>query len=176
MMKLLGAAAAAFVLSFAGSASAVTVTPSAHVLGTTGYMQFGCRSCDEDTPLSFSSISMLGVEKVWITDRTKGLTFQIFDIENATPFTNVRLLNILNNPGLVLGQTDATGRFSLAAPWTFTENYGRLTVGFDSFDIAGLSATAIASAVPEPATWVMMIIGFGMTGAAVRRRRLFKLA
>ena len=28
-----------------------------------------------------------------------------------------------------------------------------------------------SSAVPEPATWAMMIMGFGLTGAAVRRRR-----
>ena len=27
------------------------------------------------------------------------------------------------------------------------------------------------SAVPEPATWAMMIVGFGLTGAAVRRRK-----
>ncbi|MBA2466428.1 MAG: PEPxxWA-CTERM sorting domain-containing protein, partial [Sphingomonas sp.] len=26
-------------------------------------------------------------------------------------------------------------------------------------------------AVPEPATWAMMLIGFGATGAAMRRRR-----
>jgi hypothetical protein len=29
-----------------------------------------------------------------------------------------------------------------------------------------------AAAVPEPATWAMMIAGFGMVGATVRRRRL----
>lgn len=28
-----------------------------------------------------------------------------------------------------------------------------------------------ASAVPEPATWAMMIAGFGLAGAAIRRRR-----
>ena len=27
------------------------------------------------------------------------------------------------------------------------------------------------SLVPEPATWGMMVLGFGMTGLAVRRRR-----
>ncbi len=27
-----------------------------------------------------------------------------------------------------------------------------------------------ASGVPEPATWAMMILGFGVAGAAVRRR------
>jgi hypothetical protein len=27
------------------------------------------------------------------------------------------------------------------------------------------------TAVPEPASWAMLIIGFGLTGAAARRRR-----
>lgn len=29
----------------------------------------------------------------------------------------------------------------------------------------------VTDAVPEPATWAMMIAGFGMAGAAMRRRR-----
>lgn len=36
-----------------------------------------------------------------------------------------------------------------------------------------LTFSATIAAVPEPATWAMMIIGFGMTGAAVRRKRKF---
>lgn len=32
--------------------------------------------------------------------------------------------------------------------------------------------TATITAVPEPAAWAMMIAGFGLTGAALRRRRL----
>jgi PEP-CTERM motif len=32
------------------------------------------------------------------------------------------------------------------------------------------------AAVPEPATWMMMILGFGFVGAAVRRRRSDEVA
>lgn len=28
----------------------------------------------------------------------------------------------------------------------------------------------LGAAVPEPSTWAMMIVGFGMAGAAMRRR------
>jgi len=36
-----------------------------------------------------------------------------------------------------------------------------------------LHVTSDVAAVPEPSTWAMMILGFGLAGAAVRRRRAF---
>ena len=33
-------------------------------------------------------------------------------------------------------------------------------------------STAYLGAVPEPATWAMMIIGFGLAGSALRQKRL----
>lgn len=42
-----------------------------------------------------------------------------------------------------------------------------LTVGFDNFEFGDLS---VAGAVPEPATWTMLIAGFGMVGFTMRRR------
>jgi len=65
-------------------------------------------------------------------------------------------------------------------------NGGLLTVSLDNniefgnglFGLSSLSKTVggtftltQAAAVPEPATWAMMIGGFGLTGAAMRRRR-----
>lgn len=43
------------------------------------------------------------------------------------------------------------------------------TGGFLQFD--DISVTPVAAAVPEPATWAMMIVGFGFAGGALRRRR-----
>ena len=39
-----------------------------------------------------------------------------------------------------------------------------------------LNGTLDMPAVPEPATWAMMIMGFGMVGALVRRRRMSGLS
>lgn len=35
----------------------------------------------------------------------------------------------------------------------------------------GFAGNAAAGAVPEPASWAMMLVGFGLTGALLRRRR-----
>jgi hypothetical protein len=43
-------------------------------------------------------------------------------------------------------------------------------VAVDRFDL--INATFSGGAVPEPATWISMIVGFGILGAALRRRRV----
>jgi len=46
------------------------------------------------------------------------------------------------------------------------------TPGFNiSWDYAGSTFSEIGGAVPEPASWAMMIAGFGAVGATMRRRR-----
>jgi hypothetical protein len=38
-------------------------------------------------------------------------------------------------------------------------------------DVSLVKATAVVAAVPEPAAWTMMIVGFGAVGTSLRRRR-----
>lgn len=59
------------------------------------------------------------------------------------------------SPGTFVGAVD-----------NFSYAFGRSTSTFD-FEV---------SAVPEPATWAMMISGFGLAGLALRRRRTVALA
>jgi PEP-CTERM motif len=40
------------------------------------------------------------------------------------------------------------------------------------FEITQIAVSDVAGAVPEPASWAMMIAGFGIAGAALRRRRM----
>ncbi|MBA4011971.1 MAG: hypothetical protein C0481_08915 [Phenylobacterium sp.] len=51
----------------------------------------------------------------------------------------------------------------------FASDYAALGRGvkFDNLLVTG----AMPSAVPEPATWAMMIMGFGLAGTAIRNRR-----
>lgn len=46
-------------------------------------------------------------------------------------------------------------------------------LAFDGLKVAGVE---VGGAVPEPATWALMIAGFGMAGSMVRRRRLQAVA
>lgn len=50
------------------------------------------------------------------------------------------------------------------ATWTSTLG-GRLNTGWDDITIA-----QVAGGIPEPASWALMIAGFGLVGGALRRR------
>lgn len=52
------------------------------------------------------------------------------------------------------------------APFTIVELLGTFQTGGDGF---GFDNLAFSSAIPEPATWAMMIFGFGLVGGALRR-------
>lgn len=56
--------------------------------------------------------------------------------------------------------------------YAFTTNSILNSIGFSTVPGAAITATtAIPSAVPEPATWLTMLIGFGAVGGAMRVRR-----
>jgi hypothetical protein len=43
--------------------------------------------------------------------------------------------------------------------------------GFGSVGYGPLLDNVVVTQVPEPATWAMLIAGFGLVGSAMRRRR-----
>ncbi len=62
----------------------------------------------------------------------------------------------------------------------FTATATSGTISFGGSLLSGNYATAIdnlvLSSAPEPATWGMMLTGFGLTGAVMRRRKAHPLA
>lgn len=66
----------------------------------------------------------------------------------------------------------STGSGALSHP---QNSFSYVNVNFPG-DVAqaqslSIRATTVAAAVPEPATWAMLIAGFGLAGAALRRQR-----
>ncbi|MFT3977957.1 MAG: DVUA0089 family protein [Sphingomonas bacterium] len=55
---------------------------------------------------------------------------------------------------------------------SFTDTSGNLRDSHWAFDILNVDSAVGPGAVPEPATWAMMILGFGAIGFAMRRARV----
>jgi hypothetical protein len=83
-------------------------------------------------------------------------------------FPNYGSVTFTDNP-----ETFNFGGTGVLKGLVYADNLG--TFGQGSDNSAGVYAKfwleSMPSAVPEPATWAMMITGFGLAGAALRRRR-----
>ena len=86
------------------------------------------------------------------------------------------------NPGAEIGAPAATGTFALAfnnSPGDITLNnfyirYQSLTnaqAGLQGDSGVGREVVPNVPVIPEPATWALMIAGFGLVGSVMRRRR-----
>lgn len=73
--------------------------------------------------------------------------------------------NIYHTYAPTFGGADAS---NLLAFNDFTSTFGKIRT---DFGIATLSNITMTAAVPEPSTWLMMLIGFGMVASVHRRQR-----
>ncbi|WP_397421732.1 PEPxxWA-CTERM sorting domain-containing protein [Phenylobacterium sp.] len=81
--------------------------------------------------------------------------------------SDTALNTLFKDTGGTFANINATGSFSFSANGASDER-PRLWVQVGDKSAVG--------AIPEPATWAMMIMGFGAAGAAIRRRRLIPTA
>jgi hypothetical protein len=107
----------------------------------------------------------------------------VFDFTADTCFHSDSQKNCSGNggEGVTMGQS-TTGGFTLS----YVGNIASMTlddffVRYQSIEGAGLAAgssgvgVGIESAVPEPATWALMLFGFGAVGYSMRRRKPYQL-
>jgi len=96
-----------------------------------------------------------------ISHKQAGIQGAIWEVQN---------LNITVNGSVVVNQFITTYKTDAAAVATKAPN-GSHAFGSFFADDYGHQAFAYGLGVPEPATWTMMILGFGGIGAVLRRRR-----
>lgn len=111
-----------------------------------------------------------------------------FDLLCQTRLSNIGAANsgssTCNNLGYTWGGIESVrdGQGNLITDWSISSSsgfdYARAFAGFITAPPIEVDFTPFpfpGVAVPEPATWMMMIIGFGFAGAAMRRQKI-KLA
>lgn len=131
-----------------GGNPSMPTAPMIRVTGTIGDARFGLVYVDEIFQSGAQDPRTIGVQ----VSRTVSTTF--FDglsFYTGSGIMPVAAFGNLTSPGL------SPANVSFPSPWSYvsvTYNY-----------VAGVAA------VPEPTTWAMMLVGFGMVGGAARYRR-----
>lgn len=92
-----------------------------------------------------------------------------FDDEAATPVNSFPVVGQSSyRPVLALSAFDG---FDAAGTWTLkaADTSGGISGSYGGWSLQ--LTEQVVSAVPEPATWALMIMGFGLAGSALRKRR-----
>lgn len=105
--------------------------------------------------------------------------FSFFSLDAARSsgsIDGVITLQAFNGATLVGTTSVALGAINQWSTLSFSGLFDRVTYtgtgsGFHPFGVDNLVFENRAGAVPEPASWMMMIAGFGLAGGAIRRRR-----
>ena len=175
------AAAAISIATFSAQASAVElVTNGSFETGDfTGWTQFGDTSFtgvqsgffnENPTDGSFQAVfgpinGIGGISQTFASAGTYTVSFDLANIDgsfSSVDFGGVNLLSGVGNSGYI--------------SYSFTTTVGANSVLSFSFanqpDYYSLDNVSVTSNVPEAATWAMLIAGFGLVGAAARRRQV----
>ena len=182
MRKLLFALAGATALTAASAANAaITIgTTSSSCTGT------GCNAgttsvivtdnVNNPNKLEFDTTNALGTVTSLFNFMVTTPEFGVFSVTTATnPASTVSLLQVLLGATVIASSSGSGPSGNLITP-TLTpgNNYTfRYVVNLadGGGDISGPANFYAAAAVPEPATWALMLLGFGGMGLVLRRRR-----
>jgi hypothetical protein len=119
------------------------------------------------------------MEDVVFTNTLAGLySITLTTSSPAVDFTSAVLSGLGGPYNLIEIDDDGTNEFwRLANPVTLDPSTYTLTINGNNSGAGSLGGSiTIRQAVPEPATWAMMLLGFGAVGFAMRRRRAPVLA
>lgn len=187
MKRIIGAAIAACVLAWAGTASAAVVFDQwTYSYGPMTYADQANYPAT-GTPVNMTVASRPAILDAALWFRLDNFTIDAVRISNATPGNLVRLgvgNHVIGDD--YLGVVGADGTFDWTGSLTpvqgkYNYSFFHIIVGplingrmdyATRFDLDQLTFSGtIPGIVPEPATWAMMIIGFGGVGSMLRRSR-----
>jgi len=202
MKKLTLAAASALAIVSASPASAavITYTISGTFSGTTGAVSYTGQQAtftgigDTSTLRTVNGFETVTLNSLTAADSNGVTTLTVLSpmtfIYDASfgfvAFANSTVTGQLFAIGVAgLSNYDGISNFGQSAPSDlsgptsgadpYLSNLGNVSI--DTVRQARFSASVVTAAVPEPATWAMMLVGFGMIGATARyRRRTTKIA
>ena len=176
-------------MTLAGSAAALALAPAAQAQSTGGTVTFendvGVAGAFNSS-FSQSNLANPFTETLTFTTTVAGLLSVIASTTatsalNDVDFTNVFLTGTGITGSIAIPQTsgdplESRGLAGLnLAAGTFTLTL-QGTPGTQGGSFGGSLAFAPTSAVPEPATWAFMLIGFGAVGYSMRKRPAYKFA
>ena len=169
MRKILFGMVGAAALAMSSVASA-TITLDSCSMSCTGPSTNG-----NTTTIGYSEAGLTSpnfLEYLVFTNSLNGLYSVTLSTSSAgVDFTSAFLWDGVNEYDLSLGFDDGTNEFwSLPTTGLAAGQYGLYIFG-DNNDTGTLGGTVTIRAVPEPATWAMMLLGFGAIGWQLRRRR-----
>jgi hypothetical protein len=96
---------------------------------------------------------------------------------------SISISNLVLNSNPLLPTTLAVPEDNIDRFWATSGNFNQSFTLTGNINLSGVFGTSaegnrveltLGNAVPEPSSWAMMIAGFGLTGAALRRHRRFK--
>ena len=176
-MKILGALAVIASLSFGLPAAAGTVVINGDTTGGSTYnrpvstmtslssvgtnVHYQVTTFTVSTAGAYSLLSEAGY------DNFLGLYASAFD--PTQPLHNAIAYN--DDLGSLLRSGFTTDLLAGVSYFAVASAFENKDFGAYKLTISGPGDISLSSAVPEPATWAMMIAGFGLAGAALRRRK-----
>ena len=184
MKRILSALAVASAFTIAPAANAgVLVTPTSQPAGTAFLVsgdpfdgqvsaffgRTGIAATLEDTDIFAFRIGQNGLGTGDITSTSVSLD-SIGDLDLLEVIFNNGVSNFVVN---LAGGTDADEGGSLSNIPIFTDALNTLSIRYRSYGNGKYSGTldfVPNAAVPEPATWAMLILGFALVGFSMRRR------
>ncbi|WP_217352574.1 PEPxxWA-CTERM sorting domain-containing protein [Sphingomonas sp. ID1715] len=162
---------------YGGPANVLPATSGVKVLspGGTNLIQGpDIRQRDSLTLVFSAPLSAFGMDILFQSlDCCSFTNFQVFDgSNNAIAGGSVNAVGGGAGGAFFLGFTSGSANIARIVITEFDENDANpdSNIGYDTFRFGAINA------VPEPASWALMVAGFGLAGAATRRRRVLATA